>query len=301
MVRLIEKDLEKDGHDVWRDFKNIRGGEVWSDAIEKAIGDAYVFIVVLSSTSSESEWVRRKIMFAQHHKKLLIIPVTLERVQLPEVLVKLQVIDFSETEETEGALRIDSYQEAIGRLLRDIEHKSPVLRNLKALKDPKDDIREGAARELGELGDLDAAEDALINALSDPDNDVRFEATRAIGELKSKAAYKHLVRLLREDDPDLCAASADALGKIGLSHATGPLLQLLDHPDRFVRQSSVRSLGKLGETAAVEPLIHLMRNDSISDVRKTAIEALTLIGGPVAERAISRKEAMEALCGSRHP
>jgi len=38
-----------------------------------------------------------------------------------------------------------------------------------------------------------------------------------------------------------------------------------------------------------------MRNDSISDVRETATEALKLIGGPVAERAIARKKAMKVL------
>lgn len=296
IVELIEYDLLENGHEIWRDRESIRCGEEWGEAIQQGISDAYVVVVVLSANSLESTWVEREIKFCAQHPDgdLPIIPVMLERVRIPASLKKWQAIDFSEIKETEGPKQISAYRQAISRLLRDLEDVRPVLRYMKKLKDSSEDHRENAARMLGELADPIATK-GLIHALSDPDEDVRFEATKALGNLKSKGAYKHLVRLLSEDNPDLCAAAANALGKIGFPHAIGSLLQLLDHPDRFVRESAARSLGELGELAAVESLIRLMRNDSISDVREAATEALKLIGGPVAERAIGRIQAMKAL------
>jgi hypothetical protein len=295
IVGLIEYDLVEGGHVIWRDSENIKGGEQWSDAIEQGIQDAYVLIVILSPSSLKSEWVNREITFAvEHPRKIPIIPIMLENAPLPLMLQKWQTVDFSPVRETEGSLQISAYRQAIGRLLRDLEEVRPVLRYMKELQDVNEDIRENAARALGEIADPIAAE-ALIATLSDLDEDVRFEATRALGNLACKSAFKHLVRLLSEEDPDLCAAAADALGKVGFTHAIGSLLQLLDHKDRFVRESAARSLGKIGELGAVEPLIQIMRNDSISEVRAAATVALRLIGGPVAERAISRKKAMKTL------
>ena len=163
-----------------------------------------------------------------------------------------------------------------------------LLRYLRELESSADETRENAAREIGGIGDPIAVP-ALIKALSDPDVDVRFEATKALGRLKSKNAFKQLIRLLNEeDDPDICAEAVAALGEIGLPGAIGPLIKKLDDSDRFVRASAARALGNLGEMGAVESLIHLMRNDGISDVREAATEALVEIGGPEAERAIRR-------------
>ena len=67
--------------------------------------------MVLSSTSLNStSWVSREIMFGtQHPKEIPIIPVTLERVQIPANLQKWQAIDFSQVKETEGPQQILAY------------------------------------------------------------------------------------------------------------------------------------------------------------------------------------------------
>jgi len=294
IVGLIESDLKDNGHQIWRDVENIQGGEEWSDAIEQGILSSYVFIVLVSSNSLASTWVNREIKFATNHpNEIPIVPIILEQVQIPVSLQKWQIVDFSEVQAAQGLPQISAYRQSIQRLLRDLEELRPVLRYIKELQASNEDVRENAARILGKLADPIAIA-ALIDALSDRDEDVVFEATIALGNLKSKSAYKGLVRLLDSDDHDLCAAAAYALGKIGIPHALGPLLQLLKHQDRFVRECAAQSLGQLNELGAIEPLICLMRNDSISDVRAAATKALKSIGGPMAEQAIRRREAMEA-------
>ena len=168
----------------------------------------------------------------------------LERVPIPRRLELWQISDFCQVREAEGVHQINAYRNSIKKLLDDIENERPVLECIRKLKDSNQDVREKAARRLGELEDPISA-DALIHALADPDEDVKFEAAIALGKLQSYRAHKHLVRLLEEDDPDLCAAAAYALGKIGLEHTIGSLLHLLDHPDRFVPReycSSFRAL-----------------------------------------------------------
>jgi hypothetical protein len=288
LVELIEMDLLEDGHIIWRDTENIRGGEDWGTKIEEGIVEAYAFIVVLSPASLKSEWVNKEIDFAvKNVSKTPIIPLILEDIEIPNPIKKLQIIDFSKMQEADGTLQIKAYRSARKRLLDAIEVFLPVLKYIKMLQDSDQDLREKAALELGKLADP-ISTDYLITALSDVDQDVVFEATRALGKMKSKTAFKHLIRLLDSDDPDLCASTADALGNIGIKHSA--LLNLLAHKDRFVRESAVRSLGKLREAMAVEPLIDLMRNDSISDVRIAATEALELIGGDVAKKAIDRMQ-----------
>jgi hypothetical protein len=46
---------------------------------------------------------------SQHPKEIPIIPVTLERVQIPANLQKWQAIDFSQVKETEGPQQILAY------------------------------------------------------------------------------------------------------------------------------------------------------------------------------------------------
>jgi len=288
LVELIELDLSEDGHIIWRDTENIRGGEDWSTKIEQGILDAYAFIVVLSAVALESEWVNREIDFAlKNTNKAPIIPLIIEDIEIPRRIQKLHSIDFSKMKDTDGTLQIMAYRNARKRLLEAIEVYLPVLKYIKMLQDSDQDLREEAALELGKLADP-ISTDSLITALSDVDQDVVFEATRALGKMKSKSAFKHLIKLLDSDDPDLCASTADALGNIGIKHSA--LLNLLSHRDRFVRESAVRSLGKLKDVTAVEPLINIMRNDSISDVRSAATLALELIGGDVAKKAIDRMQ-----------
>ncbi len=96
----LARDLSDAGFDVWIDFRKIKGGQQWRDAIFKGIDQAEVVIVCLSIPAVESEWVRREILMARSQDKL-IVPVRVEAVfdamrqyDETEQLLDVQIIDF---------------------------------------------------------------------------------------------------------------------------------------------------------------------------------------------------------------
>lgn len=100
VVERLARDLQDAGLEVWVDFRKIKGGEAWRQAIYNGIDEAEFVIACLSAPAAESEWVRRELEIAQQQKKL-IIPVMLERAfdvieKYPEtkVLLDVQIINF---------------------------------------------------------------------------------------------------------------------------------------------------------------------------------------------------------------
>ncbi|MBV6622873.1 MAG: HEAT repeat domain-containing protein [Rivularia sp. (in: Bacteria)] len=105
---------------------------------------------------------------------------------------------------------------------------------------------------------------------------------------KNQGAKDALLAALheKEQDADVIAVAIKLLGIFDNSIAVQELVSFLQHQDRFVRQAAARELGKLVKyeadrekvfDLAVEPLIQMMRNDAISNVRNTALEALAAI------------------------
>jgi WD40 repeat protein len=102
VVERLARDLQDAGLEVWVDFRKIKGGEAWRQAIYNGIDESEFVIACLSAPAAESEWVRRELEIAQQQKKL-IIPVMLERAfevieQYPEtkVLLDVQIINFAD-------------------------------------------------------------------------------------------------------------------------------------------------------------------------------------------------------------
>ena len=283
---LIEDDLAEVGHSVWRDTSSIRMGSDWGEAIEEALNNAYAVVVVLTQRSLTNQWVKREMEFALN-KNTSLISLQLEQCEIPNELVDVPVINFSKVHGTQALEQVREYRRAFKSLLNILYETRPLLKYLQDLQDADDEVREKAAKQLGDLGDPIAAKD-LIQALGDPDVDVRFAAAEALGKLKRDIALKSLIRLLDDDDPDVCAASAIAIGHIGSHDGVNPLIEKLTDPDRFVRAGAAQALGNLRSKEAVRPLVHMMRNDSISDVRQAATLALCSIRGTAAESALRR-------------
>ncbi|MBZ0285646.1 MAG: toll/interleukin-1 receptor domain-containing protein [Anaerolineae bacterium] len=94
VARDIERDLDKGGYSVWRDTSSIPGSAEWDIAIQKAIDACEVVVAIVSITSLESRWVRRELVYADGQNKR-ILPLLLERVNLPPLLVTTNYIDFT--------------------------------------------------------------------------------------------------------------------------------------------------------------------------------------------------------------
>ena len=79
-ARKLASALENEGWTVWWDPK-LRAGENFDDAIEKALNEAKCVIVMWSSLSVNSEYIKAEATEALEQKKL--VPVKIENVSLP--------------------------------------------------------------------------------------------------------------------------------------------------------------------------------------------------------------------------
>jgi HEAT repeat protein len=205
-----------------------------------------------------------------------------------------------------------SAAEALGKIKdsRAVEHLIVLLGN------EDTDARIGAAEALGEIGDPRAVE-PLIVALQD-DWSFTDVAAEALGQIKDRRAIKPLVAALRNESGNLRHAAAEALEKIdpdwrsseyakaALSEAIAamkddesdvregavwalgelkdpralePLLAALRDEVSGVRFHAATALGKIKSQSAVEPLRRIAENDTDSDVREAATQAMEKIQG----------------------
>jgi hypothetical protein len=85
--------LRECGFEVWTDVTGIVGGAVWEIEIEKAIQSSDALIILVSSASKSSQWVRKEILFALNLKKL-VVPLLIENVPLPLCLNDIQAVEY---------------------------------------------------------------------------------------------------------------------------------------------------------------------------------------------------------------
>ncbi|MGO8673874.1 MAG: SUMF1/EgtB/PvdO family nonheme iron enzyme [Capsulimonadaceae bacterium] len=71
VTRLI-CDLNQAGHSVWVDRSDIKGGDDWVRAIAEGIVHSRAFILVATTRSLESEWVRDEVTLAKRRKRRII-------------------------------------------------------------------------------------------------------------------------------------------------------------------------------------------------------------------------------------
>jgi HEAT repeat protein len=111
------------------------------------------------------------------------------------------------------------------------------------LRDPSAEVRQTAARALGNLRIREASE-PLAAALGDEVLTVRLEAVASLGKIGDPRGLQPLAAVL--DDPELRASAIWALGAIGDRGAVPLLKPLAEHPDGVVRFNARRALRKLG-------------------------------------------------------
>lgn len=90
-ARIISEQLRRENFDIFFDAE-IEAGVDWSRQIEQEIVNADVFLILISQNSVESKWIQRELGYAVDLAKP-IIPILLERTQLPLRLAMIQYID----------------------------------------------------------------------------------------------------------------------------------------------------------------------------------------------------------------
>ena len=85
------------GFDLWMDEKNVTFGGYYTTEILKGIHEADIYVIFLSQNSVQSSWVDAEIDFALREKierkKLIIVPVRLDDVEIPIPLSNIDYVD----------------------------------------------------------------------------------------------------------------------------------------------------------------------------------------------------------------
>ena len=92
-VKKLAGELAKANIETWWDFDALRGGPDWQKEIQRGIKLCDYFVVVLSPSSVERDWVLKEITFANEYKKK-IIPLKLQECERPISIIEKQYIDF---------------------------------------------------------------------------------------------------------------------------------------------------------------------------------------------------------------
>ncbi len=145
------------------------------------------------------------------------------------------------------------------------------------------DVRQLAAKALGELGDPRATE-PLIRALRDRDI-LRTEVAVSLGQM-GVPAVEVLIQAMA--DPEIRWGAVTALGAIGDKRAIEHIINVCTSVDSLLRGAAVIALGRIGGNRAVETLIYVAEKEEGFGIRRFAIEALGEIGGASAREALVR-------------
>lgn len=179
---------------------------------------------------------------------------------------------------------------------------------IRALHNPDEEVREEAARALGELGDSRAVE-PLIGLLSDENRYVRREAAKSLGKIgderaivplinalkdedrygregaaeglgdMGEKAFSHLVSAMEDPDWHVRTGAAVALRIIGDKRALPALTRAMQDENRFVRREVIKSLGRIGDHSVIDTLIAALKDPDRS-VRLRAVSALSKCNDP---------------------
>jgi hypothetical protein len=115
-ARRLTADLRHAGHIVWLDEAEIQIGDSLTEKIREGIDTVDFVAAVLSTTSVDSEWVKRELDLASNReldeKRVVILPILLHDVELPGFLKGKRYADFRKEDNYQSSL--DSLLERLG-------------------------------------------------------------------------------------------------------------------------------------------------------------------------------------------
>jgi HEAT repeat protein len=161
---------------------------------------------------------------------------------------------------------------------------------LNALKDEEDEVRIAACLALGSFKDPSTFDDITNVLLDDPKIEVRQAAARALGDTGHPAALPYLMEALHNSywwyEREYAATDLLlAIEKMGVT-AVNPLIAALQDKEGIVRKFAAILLGKLGDPRAIEPL-GMTLYDLHHEVGKVSAESLARFGIPALDVLIA--------------
>lgn len=121
-AKTLIADLQKQGVNVWADFLNIRPGEDWQDATDKALKNAAALIFVASANAILRTYIVAEVSTARVNN-VPVIPLIIDNdgaKKMPRVIQGIAPLDFRADYHT-------AFQELIDRLPDSLRQSTPVL------------------------------------------------------------------------------------------------------------------------------------------------------------------------------
>lgn len=284
----------------WAAVQSLQGGIKWSNAIDEALNQVDVVVVVVTPNSVISQWVTYEWAYALGQKKP-VLPLQFDYVdehktRIHDKLKEIQIEPFIDPKSSHWIKLEQILQQLVpignhskffnlSNVIRDnskdwVERQDAVI----ALREIQDIVllnqiapdlinilkthqefllRCEAATTLSKIKNK-VVVDALIHALTtDESSSVRKDAAKSLGILGDKKAAPELIKSLY-DKENVRAAAAEALGELREISAVNDLRILLKDQHSRVRVGAARALGAIGidAEAAVPELIELLEDDS---------------------------------------
>ncbi len=153
---------------------------------------------------------------------------------------------------------------------------------LQALKDEEDEVRIATCLALASFRDPNTFDELTSVLLDDPKIEVRQAAARGLGNTGHPAALPYLLEALHDSywwyEREYAADDLlSAIEKMG-TNAVKPLIETLRDKEGAVRKFAAILLGRLGDPRAIEPL-SMALYDMHHEVGKVSAEALARFGG----------------------
>lgn len=142
-VRRLASDLMKHGHTVWIDEAEIKIGDSLIGKIREGLDMVDYIAVILSKTSIQSEWVKRELEIATNKeikaKKVMVLPLILENVEMPGFLEGKLYGDFSDEKKYDSTLElllkslgdtkvVDKSKEELDAIKKELEEAKAVIK-----------------------------------------------------------------------------------------------------------------------------------------------------------------------------
>lgn len=113
VAQRLAADLRAAGLDVWIDQRNIRAGEKWDAAVEKALDQSPAMLMVLSPDAVESQAVMDEVSYALDEGKC-VVPVLHRACRIPMRMRRLHYVDLTQ-----------SYDDGVERVVEALRNPQP--------------------------------------------------------------------------------------------------------------------------------------------------------------------------------
>src|SRR5215510_4608941 len=109
-VKGLAEAMQARGYTVWWD-RQIAPGQTFDEVIEKALEEAKCVVVLWSSTSVKSDWVKTEA--AEAAKRKILVPALIDNVTIPLEFRRIQAANLTQWDGRAGAREFEEFLSAV--------------------------------------------------------------------------------------------------------------------------------------------------------------------------------------------